>query len=278
MAIRSLPFIPIPPMPLQTTLTLPTSQTFAPTGACSSHHEGRRSVIPGRKPSVRACTSIIRDPTIHWKLFNLVLSTVLFLINLAIFITFVVLRAIQGPWIYIILTFILLTIGVVWCHALCRLVAAVYQFPNYAADCTLPIEMTETASYVRPNHPISVTLAGDEERSTGSHSTGHAVKVTTPPPAYGLWRDSVLLIYIQRLDPCLLHWQCLENQPAALQHTERRNENPNREPQGHRPPSYMSDNSVEGAMGQEHWLNKAPTIRCNRANVNNVSWGGGESR
>jgi hypothetical protein len=173
-------------------------------------------------------------------------------------ITFVVLRAIQGPWIYIILTFILLTIGVVWCHALCRLVAAVYQFPNYAADCTLPIEMTETASYVRPNHPISVTLAGDEERSTGSHSTGHAVKVTTPPPAYGLWRDSVvsddtlyfetaqLLIYIQRLDPCLLHWQCLENQPAALQHTERRNENPNREPQGHRPPSYMSDNSVEG--------------------------------
>jgi hypothetical protein len=107
-------------------------------------------------------------------------------------ITFVVLRAIQGPWLYIILTFILLTIGVVWCHALCRLVAAFYQFPNYAADCTLPIEMTETAGYARPNQPIHVTMAGDEERFTERHSTGTAVKVTAPPPAYGLWRDSVV--------------------------------------------------------------------------------------
>ncbi|KAL4743060.1 hypothetical protein BDV11DRAFT_179490 [Aspergillus similis] len=99
--------------------------------------------------------------------------------------------------------------------------------------------MTDTAGYARPTQPIHVTMAGDEERFTEIHSIGTAVKVTTPPPAYGLWRDSV------RLDPSLLHWQCLENQPTALQHTERRNENSNRKPQGHRPPSYMSDNDVE---------------------------------
>ncbi|KAL4994417.1 hypothetical protein BDV10DRAFT_151344 [Aspergillus recurvatus] len=238
-AIRSFPSISLLSMSFQGSFALSTSLSSAPAGACSPPRGGRRGVHPRRTSCVRSCTSMIRDPTIHWKLFNLVLSTFLLLINLAIYIAFVVLRAIQGPWLYIVLTFILLTIGVIWCHALCRFVVAVYQFPNYAVDYTLPIEMTETAGYARPNQPIHVTMAGDEERFTESHSTSSSMKVTTPPPAYGLWRTSV------RLDPSLLHWQRVENQPAAPQRTERKEENSNRKARGHRPPSYMSDDGVE---------------------------------
>ncbi|KAL4972722.1 hypothetical protein BDW66DRAFT_162684 [Aspergillus desertorum] len=212
-------------MSLQGTLTFPAPLSSAPAGACSPPRRGRPGVHSRGTPCVRSCTSMIRDPTIHWKLFNLVLSTFLLLINLAIYIAFAVLRAIKGPWLYIVLTFILLTIGVIWCHALCRFVVAIYEFSNYTANCTLPIEMTETAGYARPSQPIHVIMAGDEERFPGSHSTGTAVKVATPPPAYGLWRNSV------RLDPSLLHWQIVENS--------------SRKAQGRRPPSYMSDDGVE---------------------------------
>ncbi|KAL4901810.1 hypothetical protein BDW74DRAFT_70572 [Aspergillus multicolor] len=237
---RSNPFIYTLSMPLQGIFTrLPSLPSSA--GACSLPNIGARSVWqrPRRTPHARSCLSMIKDRTIHWKLFNLVLSTVLLLINLAIYIAFVVIRAIQGPWLYIVLTLILLTIGVIWCHALCRFVVAVYQFPNYTANLALPIEMTDTAGYAHPNQPIHVTMTTDEEHSAVSHAHDAPGKVTVPPPAYGVWRNSV------RLDPNPLHWQRVDIQPAMPQTDERREETSNRKIHGHPPPSHMSGDGVE---------------------------------
>lgn len=118
------------------------------------------------------------------------------------------------------------------------------------------MSMTETAGYAQPEQPIHVTMAGDEERFTEGDGA-FAAKVTVPPPAYGLWRSSVVrdthtgmamrivpLTLHQRLDPDLLHWQRVENQPAALRNTER-GATPSRKPHGRRPPSYMSDDGVQ---------------------------------
>lgn len=109
-------------------------------------------------------------------------------------IAFVVVRAIHGPWLYIVLTFILLTLGVVWCHSLCRLIVAVYQFPNHATEPILQIGTAEATGYAQPEQPIFVTMAGDEEHLAESR-TIPAMKIATPPPAYGLWRSSVVSGY-----------------------------------------------------------------------------------
>ncbi|KAL4801910.1 hypothetical protein BDV18DRAFT_67864 [Aspergillus unguis] len=217
-----------------------TQHTTTPNAVSSPDHAQTTAGRPQRTPR-RSCTLLMKDTTVLWKLFNLILSTILLLINIAIYTAFVVIRAIRGPWLYIVLTFILLTIGVIWCHSLCRFIVTVYQFPNNVANRTLP-NMAETAGYAQPNQPIRVTMAIDEERLTESDGNP-AVKVTAPPPAYGLWRSSV------RLNPDLLHWQRVENQPTAFPTATppitEREESPRRNVQGRRPPSYMSDDGVQ---------------------------------
>jgi hypothetical protein len=49
-----------------------------------SPSEDAQDVQPQRTLRARSCTSMIKDQTIRWKLFNLTLSTVLLLINLSI--------------------------------------------------------------------------------------------------------------------------------------------------------------------------------------------------
>ncbi|KAL4945960.1 hypothetical protein BDV06DRAFT_183738 [Aspergillus oleicola] len=189
-------------------------------------------------PRGRSCSSTLDDRTIQWKLFNLVLATVLLLINLGTYVSFVVIRAIRGPWLYIVLTFILLTLGVIWCHTLCRFIVAVYQFPNHAGNALPPLEMVGVAGYAQPDQPIHVTMASDEERLTRSHQAA-AVKIMAPPPAYGVWRSSV------RINPDLLYWQRIDNQAAATRDTERGEQGQYRKANGRRPPTYMSDDGVE---------------------------------
>jgi hypothetical protein len=90
--------------------------------------------------------------------------------------------------------------------------------------------------YAQPDRPIQVTLAGDEEALVDG---AVREKVTTPPPAYGLWRSSV------RINPDLLYWRRVEDDelpPAAVNGTQRRS---NRKPSVPRPPSYTSDDGVD---------------------------------
>lgn len=46
-------------------------------------------------------------------------------------------------------------------------------------------------SYAQPEQPIPVVLARDEENAVEDSAEGNK-KVAPPPPAYGLWRSSVV--------------------------------------------------------------------------------------
>lgn len=51
------------------------------------------------------------------------------------------------------------------------------------------MSLTEPGGFANPPHPIQVSLARDEEAAgIGSEATKF------PPPAYGLWRESVVCI------------------------------------------------------------------------------------
>jgi hypothetical protein len=115
-----------------------------------------------------------------------------------------------------------------------------------------------------PIRPIRVHVQRDEELEDEEEAIeGHGdidelkeKPVAIPPPAYGLWRSSV------RVDPNLLHWQRVEAAQAAENRASvlaspigSRNGSvpgpPDRtdmsnisEPQGPRPPSYVSEDGV----------------------------------
>lgn len=48
--------------------------------------------------------------------------------------------------------------------------------------------------YAQPERPIHVVLARDEEIAADGDEAGRE-KVMPPPPAYGLWRSSVVSIH-----------------------------------------------------------------------------------
>lgn len=102
--------------------------------------------------------------------------------------------------------------------------------------------------YVVPPRPIRVVMARDEEDATG----GAPEAGKTTPPAYGLWRESVVSAIIicgaidekltdwgQRVDPNRLFWQRNES-AAGTEEAPRRPETS----AGPRPPSYVSDDGV----------------------------------
>lgn len=101
MQMLSLSLIPSPLMsshfaPGTTTSSIRLSSFLAETGTSTfssrnndrepvdSPSEDAQDVQPQRTLRARSCTSMIKDQTIRWKLFNLTLSTVLLLINISI--------------------------------------------------------------------------------------------------------------------------------------------------------------------------------------------------
>jgi len=92
--------------------------------------------------------------------------------------------------------------------------------------------MIGPGGYANPVAPIRVALARDEE-AAGIESG--ATKL--PPPAYGLWRESV------RVDPNRIFWQ--RNEEAALERQNSTSGPEGRPSTAHRPPSYISEDGVD---------------------------------
>jgi hypothetical protein len=107
--------------------------------------------------------------------------------------------------------------------------------------------MVGPGGYANPETPIRVALARDEE------AAGISSEATKrPPPAYGLWRESVvcsiireidrvedLLTFLQRVDPNRLFWQ--RNEAASARPSSRTEGRPQT---ANRPPSYVSEDGV----------------------------------
>jgi hypothetical protein len=118
------------------------------------------------------------------------ISTLLALIRSDL--AFVITRALQGPWLYVVLIFLLLTLGFAWSHALFRFIRTIFRFRGSTAGrVQLWMDTAGTTGYAQPDQPIHVTMAGDEERFPENRG-GAAMNVTIPPPAYGIWRSSVV--------------------------------------------------------------------------------------
>ncbi|PBP25476.1 hypothetical protein BUE80_DR003560 [Diplocarpon rosae] len=130
---------------------------------------------------------------------------------------------------HILLILIILVTTVFFCHAMIRLCMLLLKpaSPDLEAHTrSLDPQMVGPGGYAEPFAPIPVTLTRDEE-AAGIES--EATKL--PPPAYGLWRESV------RVDPNRIFWQRNADMPPLGQITERQAVS--------RPPSYISDDGVD---------------------------------
>lgn len=69
---------------------------------------------------------------------------------------------------------------------------------RFARKCRSPLNADDEAGFAQPRQPIPVVLARDEE--LGLHDDNDRVEeeeeigkaLPPPPPAYGLWRNSVV--------------------------------------------------------------------------------------
>lgn len=143
------------------------------------------------------------------------------------------------------LILVILIATVFFFHGLLRLVIMIFKRKRVASGRTsLPeTQIYGPRGYAVPNRPIQVVLARDEEAAGVESEAGKS-----KPPAYGLWRESVVSHEIepfpgnrantkpQRVDPNRLFWQRNEAvDEAQLRPTTR---------SGPRPPSYASDDGV----------------------------------
>lgn len=87
-----------------------------------------------------------------------------------------------------LLILIILIITIFFCHALIRLCMMLIHPPSENSDVEQQLpSMIGPGGFANPAEPIQVSLARDEE-AVGIEN--EATKV--PPPAYGLWRESVV--------------------------------------------------------------------------------------
>lgn len=159
-----------------------------------------------------------------------------------------------------LLILIILFVTIFFCHSLirlCMLVVKARKREQLVQQGQLP-EMLGPGGYAIPREPIPVVLARDEE-AAGIES--EATK--TGPPAYGVWRESVvctgpqqsppslalLTVVWQRVDPNRLYWM-RNHQASAVEETdvgsssaESSNSSGTRT-NVPRPPSYSSDDGV----------------------------------
>lgn len=111
------------------------------------------------------------------------------------------------------------------------------------------------SGYAQPERPIPVVLAGDEELLAESHRSAQE-KIPPPPPAYGLWRSSVvsvskccssnqkLTVFLQRINPDLLYWQRVEERARSSKKSNRASRGA-KKTSAPRPPSYTSDDGID---------------------------------
>lgn len=88
---------------------------------------------------------------------------------------------------HVLLILIMLLIAIFFCHSMIRLCMMLVHPPEDTPPEQRILSMVGPGGYANPAVPIRVALARDEE-AAGIES--QATKL--PPPAYGLWRESVV--------------------------------------------------------------------------------------
>ncbi|PGG98812.1 hypothetical protein GX51_06608 [Blastomyces parvus] len=140
---------------------------------------------------------------------------------------------------HIVFILALIILVIYFCHSFIRFLMLVWRSPPPHPPHAAP-RTVSTREYAQPVQPIPVILARDEEIMTETDANnpsgrdGNVGGLAPPPPAYGLWRDSV------KINPNFVHWRRRELTDPQRRGAE--SENLNDGP--HRPPSYISDDGV----------------------------------
>lgn len=93
--------------------------------------------------------------------------------------------------------------AMVFCHSFARTFLLATKVARYGSTGLHRVpSVVGPLGYAQPAHPIPVVLARDEEIAIEAAEAGQASeapsttsanpKLTVPPPAYGLWRSSVV--------------------------------------------------------------------------------------
>ncbi|QSZ33296.1 hypothetical protein DSL72_002884 [Monilinia vaccinii-corymbosi] len=191
----------------------------------------RRRETPGRTDeSSRTCTPRIRNKRIRQKMVHSLTSGLFLVLVLTIYLALSLSNREETQEFHALLISTILIITIFFCHSLIRLCSMIIKPPTEGEpNPRLLPSMVGPGGYAETSVPIPVALARDEE-AAGIES--QATKV--PPPAYGLWRESV------RVDPNRIFWQ--RNEAAPNRSISRASERPTT---ANRPPSYMSDDGIE---------------------------------
>ncbi|KAM3071442.1 hypothetical protein ACMFMF_007913 [Clarireedia jacksonii] len=179
--------------------------------------------------SRQKCLPRIRNKKIRQKIVSSIVSGIFLTLVLTIYLALALSAKNESQEFHILLILIILIITIFFCHSLIRLCMMIINPPAEGESGLqrLP-SMVGPGGYAETSVPIRVALARDEE-AAGIES--EATKV--PPPAYGLWRESV------RVDPNRIYWQ--RNEAPLNRTLSRLSERPS---MANRPPSYMSDDGV----------------------------------
>lgn len=240
-------------------------------------HRKKSKRAPAR--SERLCFPQIKDMRMRQKIIGCLFFGTLLTLVLTTYLALATSESFRGATFHGVFIFFILVLTMLFCHYLIRLCMLAFEpRMRFARKCRSPLNADDEAGFAQPRQPIPVVLARDEE--LGLHDDNDRVEeeeeigkaLPPPPPAYGLWRNSV------RADPNLIHWQATGHDNDVQQEA--------REMifagTGRRPPSYTSndraesvfDDRVEGLLEPETAAAPLPLLAERRAAGTVFSRGG----
>lgn len=93
---------------------------------------------------------------------------------------------IQGREFHIFLILILMLLAIYFCHSFVRLFMIASRVPG---------QINTRVRFAEMEQPIRITFARDVENAAGAETTPTQA-IASPPPAYGLWRGSMVRFYL----------------------------------------------------------------------------------
>ncbi|KAL2042140.1 hypothetical protein N7G274_005328 [Stereocaulon virgatum] len=217
-----------------------------PQSKTGPQRRGTRNVIVRNKGD-RTCLPAVTDPKIRQKIFGCLFFGTILTTVLTTYLALATSNALRGATFHAVFIFFILLLTIIFSHYLVRLCMLAFhaekRFGHRRKDMQWPTD--EEAGYAQPPTPIRVTMLQDE----GLHvvgSEGHDQEtdeereLPPPPPAYGLWRNSV------RADPNLIHWQSIGHaSPPPIPDLQTQARALILAGSGHRPPSYTSEETID---------------------------------
>lgn len=100
----------------------------------------------------------------------------------------------MGQEFHVLLILLIMIFTIFFCHSILRLAMILLRGPRDEYASNRVPSRVGPMGYAQPERPIHVVLARDEEIAADGDEAGRE-KVMPPPPAYGLWRSSVVSIH-----------------------------------------------------------------------------------